>query len=97
MMQWDGMQDMHQECINKVRPPVRKCRKSYWLDDALDVLRRVEIRVRWGYMRLVAWADDVWLPRAMERITGKTADRACAWGILVVAAALATLMSRGAR
>ena len=95
MMQWDGMQDMHQECINKVRPPVRKCRKSYWLDDLLDVLRSIENRARRGYARAEAWIDEVWLPRAMERITGKAADRVCAWGIAIAATVLAVLMCCG--
>ena len=98
MMQWDGIHDMHQECIKGHARKPQVVRKSFWLDDLLNVLRRVEIRGRRGYARLVAWIDEVWLPRAMERITGKAADRVCAWGLVAVVTMLAVyLLQWGAR
>lgn len=93
--QWDGMQPMQPPCIT----PAGKCRrkdvrKSHWLDDILDALRRLEIQLKRRYSRTTRWIDEVWYPRAYERITGKWGEGVCTWVLVATVAVFAVYLAQ---
>ena len=80
-MIWEpDMQPIQPRRIHRGRPHVRKS-PLWW-----QVARHLEIRV-------TRWIDEVWFPRAYERMTGRTADRVCAVALLVIAAIFAAYMA----
>ena len=82
-LQRDGMQPIQPPCITRRKPLIRKY--SLW-QRWFALARHLEIRV-------TRWIDEVWFPRAYERMTGKTGDRVCAVALLVIAAIFAAYMA----
>lgn len=82
-MQWEGMQPIQPRRIHRAKPLIRKC--PLW-QRWFALARHLEIRA-------TRWVDEVWYPRAYERITGSTGERVCAVSLLVIAAIFAAYMA----